>query len=174
MVKTLVIHPKDKTTDFLSEIYEGKDWKVINTDLLPHQLREEIEQHDRIIMLGHGIPSGLLGYGKIVINSSYADLLRIKKDNVYIWCNADYFVRKNNLNGFYTGMIISEIGEALYFGIIPKENEVEESNKLFASSIKESIDLDSKLMCEQVRNKYNKNTLNNQIVYYNQYNLYNF
>lgn len=31
-MKTLVIHPKDSTTDFLSEIYSDKDWTVINTN----------------------------------------------------------------------------------------------------------------------------------------------
>lgn len=29
-MKTLVIHPKDPTTDFLCEIYKGRDWSVIN------------------------------------------------------------------------------------------------------------------------------------------------
>lgn len=31
MKTTLVIHPKDQTTDFLSEIYLDKNWTVINS-----------------------------------------------------------------------------------------------------------------------------------------------
>ena len=27
-IKTLVIHPEDETTDFLSPIYEGRDWTI--------------------------------------------------------------------------------------------------------------------------------------------------
>jgi len=28
-MKTLIIHPEDTSTDFLSTIYEGKDWTII-------------------------------------------------------------------------------------------------------------------------------------------------
>ena len=30
-LKTLVVHPIDKTTDTLSEIYKNKDWKIIRS-----------------------------------------------------------------------------------------------------------------------------------------------
>lgn len=29
-MKTLVIHPQDKSTDFLKEIYSDKNWTVLN------------------------------------------------------------------------------------------------------------------------------------------------
>ena len=41
-----------------------------------------------------------------------------KKDNsVFIWCNADQFVNRYNLKGFYTGMFISEVMEAVFCGL---------------------------------------------------------
>lgn len=49
-MKTLVIHPKDTTTDFLCEIYKEQNWKVINYEISRVQLKKEIKQHDRITM----------------------------------------------------------------------------------------------------------------------------
>jgi hypothetical protein len=51
-MKTLVIHPKDSTTDFLSVIYSDKDWTIINTNISKKVLKEQIKTHDRIVMLG--------------------------------------------------------------------------------------------------------------------------
>lgn len=59
-MKTLVIHPKDQTTDFLSVIYDDKDWTIINTNVSKSYLKTQIKSHDRIVMLGHGTDKGLL------------------------------------------------------------------------------------------------------------------
>mgnify|MGYP006921359193 CR=1 FL=1 len=178
-MSTLVIHPADKTTDFLKCIYEDIECKVINTNVPPHQLREEIKNHDRIIMMGHGSGYGLLGYGRHIIDSSFVDLLEGKTNNVHIWCNADQFVQRHNLKGFTTGMIISEVLEALYFSILPQFGEVEASNKLFAESIKKVITQDSALMCEQVKIDYNCNNVedkyyNSSVIDFNNKNIYSF
>ena len=111
-MKTLVIHPEDYTTRFLTVIHEGHDdWTVITHDVSHKVLKEQIKKHDRIIMLGHGTGWGLLGHGRFVIDSSLVYLLR-EKDCVCIWCNANDFVEQYGLKGFYTGMIISEMDEA--------------------------------------------------------------
>jgi hypothetical protein len=138
-MKTLVIHPKDSSTDFLSTIYSDKDWTVINTNTSKKFLKEQIKLHDRIIMLGHGTPCGLLGFNRFVIDSTLVYLLR-EKDCVCIWCNADLFVEKYKLKGFYTGMIISEFEEAMYFTVRTDDDDIDFSNSLFANAIKESID----------------------------------
>ena len=60
-MKTLVIHPEDKSTDFLSPIYAPITNKtVIKGGIYKSELQGLIESHDRIIMLGHGAPYGLL------------------------------------------------------------------------------------------------------------------
>ena len=110
-MKTLVIHPKDTTTDFLSLIYEDKDWTVITDNISKSALKRQIKAHDRIVMLGHGMETGLIGFNRLVIDSNLVYLLR-EKHCVCIWCNADKFVLKYGLKGFYTGMIISEVQEA--------------------------------------------------------------
>ena len=90
-MQTLVIHPKDETTDFLSVIYADKDWTVVNTRPSKSKLKELIKSHDRIIMLGHGTKDGLIimegAYNyHFLIDSSLVYLLR-EKDCVCIWCN---------------------------------------------------------------------------------------
>lgn len=59
-MKTLVIHPKDKTTDFLKPIYHGRDWTVITGNCTKEEVAKAIDEHDHIIMMGHGTPQGLL------------------------------------------------------------------------------------------------------------------
>lgn len=138
-MKTLVIHPSDSTTDFLKEIYKDKKWTLINTNISKKFLKEQISLHYRIVMLGHGTEKGLIGYERLIIDSNLVYLLR-EKEGVYIWCNADKFVKKYKLNGFYTGMIISEYEEALIYDVPTNSEWIAESNKDFALAIKNSID----------------------------------
>lgn len=141
-MKTLVIHPKDITTDFLSDIYSDKDWTVININVSKSFLKKQIKEHDRIVMLGHGTGEGLIGFKRLIIDSNYVYLLR-DKITVCIWCNADNFVKKYNLKGFYTGMIISEMDEANCYSLYEtSQANITASNILFATAIKNAIDSD--------------------------------
>jgi hypothetical protein len=141
-MKTLVIHPKDSSTDFLAEIYKDKDWTLISNNCSNSFLREQIKTHDRIIMLGHGTCHGMFGFDRFVIDSTYVQLLR-EKYCVCIWCNADEFVLKYNLKGFYTGMIISELEEAKMFDVPSNQQWINQSNVDFANAIKLSIDTEN-------------------------------
>ncbi len=138
-MKTLVIHPKDSSTDFLAEIYKEKDWTLISKNCSNSFLREQIKAHDRIVMLGHGTCHGMFGFDRFFIDSTYVQLLR-EKYCVCIWCNADEFVVKYNLKGFYTGMIISELEEAKMFDVPSNQQWINQSNEDFANAIKLSID----------------------------------
>tara|TARA_R110000772_G_scaffold1210_2_gene4263 strand:+ start:2212 stop:2718 length:507 start_codon:yes stop_codon:yes gene_type:complete len=139
-MKTLVIHPEDSTTDFLKVIYQDKDWTVITDNISKSKLKQSIRDHDRIVMLGHGTEYGLIGYKeKSLIDSSWVWLLR-EKETVCIWCNADVFVEKYGLKGLYTGMIISEWIEANLYCVNASNDEIEESNILFAESVRQGID----------------------------------
>ena len=165
-MKTLVIHPKDSTTDFLSEIYREKDWTIINTNISKKVLKEQIKTHDRIVMLGHGTEKGLLGFNKFVIDSTWVYLLR-EKICVCIWCNADVFVKKYGLKGFYTGMIISEYEEAIMYCVPTNSHWIAESNTDFALAIKNSIDEEN--MLEKAKLLYEGNSA---VVEFNRSNLY--
>jgi hypothetical protein len=165
-MKTLVIHPKDQTTDFLSTIYQDKDWTLITNNTSKKYLKEQIKSHDRIIMLGHGTENGLLGFDKFVIDSTWVYLLR-EKHCICIWCNANLFVDKYDLKGFHTGMIISEYEEALMFSIPTNSFFLNESNTDFAHAIKHSID--SSDMLNSVISLYDGNSA---VVIFNKQNLY--
>jgi len=165
-MKTLVIHPKDPTTNFLREIYKNKDWTVINTNTSKKFLKEQIKTHDRIMMLGHGTEQGLLGFNKFVIDSTWVYLLR-NKNCVCIWCNADEFVKKYGLKGFFTGMIISEYEEALMYAISTTPYWIAESNNDFALAIKNSIDEEN--MLEKAKILYEGNS---SVVEFNRNHLY--
>ncbi len=150
---TLVIHPIDYTTDFLSEIYDGKGWDVIsNPQLRPVDLCEAISAHERIIMLGHGTPQGLLGERGYMIDKRLVPLLREKRI-VAIWCHANQFIERYRLNAFYSGMFISEVVEARFEGIYDVDEEtVETSNYLFSTTLGKHIDSGNVL--ESVKNEY--------------------
>ena len=162
-MKTLVIHPKDSTTDFLTGIYIDKNWTVINTNTSKKILKEQIKTHDKIVMLGHGTKFGLLGFNRLVIDSTWVYLLR-EKECVCIWCNADLFVLKYGLNGFYTGMIISEYEEALDYSIQTNSDDILQSNLLFADSLKKSFNVD------EIKEHYKSDI--NAVIMFNMQNLY--
>jgi hypothetical protein len=172
-MKTLVIHPKDITTDFLSVIYaDKKDWTIVNDfNVSKKELKELIKSHDRIVMLGHGTEDGLIAMTnsydyKSIINSTWVYLLR-EKQCVCIWCNADVFVKKYDIKGFYTGMIISESDEANLYCIKCKYEDIEQSNVLFADSVKKSID-NTNMLNEMVESYKGENP----VIDFNKKNLY--
>ena len=72
-----------------------------------------VNDHDRIVMMGHGYPHGLF-YS--YIDSKLVYLLK-EKECVCIWCNSDQFVNRYKFTGFFTGMFISEVREANFFNI---------------------------------------------------------
>lgn len=116
MKKTLVIHPKDDSTDFLKGIYtELPNTIVVDFSLSRKDLKTLINMCHRIIMLGHGSSSGLFDslQKKYLIDSNLAECLK-GKECIGIWCYASEFAKKYNIPGFWSGMYISEISEIYY------------------------------------------------------------
>ena len=169
---TLVIHPYDPSTNCLSVIYADRDWTVINdlsTSL--EEITEQIKQHDRIVMLGHGSPDGLLAgsveklpngqkvfrkFARFVINRMHAPLLK-EKETISIWCNSDaFFSRYDAGHGLHTGMIISEVGEEwVCLGHAPlNEEQMANNMKLFCGAFAKYIDLPPEEMRRKVLEEY--------------------
>lgn len=181
-MKTLVIHPEDRSTVFLTGIYSQipEDEKtVIRGGINGEQLIELIKTHDRVMMMGHGSPYGLFRVGKFntpdiyLINKSHVPLLKEKTDNVFIWCNADMFVNFYDLNGFYTGMFISEVGEAYYCGLPGTTQDiVDESNYGFTDIIKKYVNEGKEVTFENVKKEYGVLAEQNPVAYYNHLRLY--
>jgi len=140
-MKTLVIHPEDKTTEFLKRIYTNLDDSiVIQGGISKSEVHGLIESHERIIMLGHGAPFGLMnpkrfpGAGFFIIDDLTVSSLKNKSSCIYIWCHADQFVRRNGLFGLCSGMFISEMGEAELYGFQDIEQKmIDHSNQDFSS-----------------------------------------
>ena len=136
-MKTLVLHPDNRSTDFLKPIYANiKRKTVIVKDTSRDVLLALIRSHDMIIMLGHGSSSGLfnvsgIGKGVMVIGESIVEELR-GKQLIAIWCNCDKFIERHDLNALYSGMFISEVSEARYCGVQGDQAMVDESNSTFA------------------------------------------
>jgi hypothetical protein len=176
----LVIHPEDPTTDVLCQIYRDINATVVRQPISSSKLKKLMKSADRIIMLGHGTENGLgratykNGYATdivSVVDSSLVYLLREKKDNVYIWCHADEFVKRYDLGGFSTGMFISEVEEAEYFNVSAAQEEITESNEMFSRIMKENIHKSGQEIVDTLKREY---THDSDVARYNHERLYNF
>ncbi len=149
----MVIHPEDYSTNFLKAIYEGKGFDVYNDpDLEDYEVLDLMKHYDRIICLGHGSPGGLFGMYGHVVSNIHAHLMK-EKELICIWCNADQFMKRYNLIGFYSGMFISEIVEATACGIHNvSQRQVDESNNLFAKLLGKYLDDEDRY--EKIKREY--------------------
>jgi hypothetical protein len=178
-MKTLIIHPTDASTDFLKPIYANvTDATIINSGISKTQVATLISEYDRIIMLGHGSPYGLFSIGQFhgnngyVVDESMVPLL-LDKECISIWCNADQFMNRHQLYGFYSGMFISEVGEAMYCGLPGTEQEtVTASNDYFAELLGEVINEPLSVIHEHVIDNYGLLTEDNPVALYNHNRLY--
>jgi hypothetical protein len=178
-MKNLIIHPTDSSTEFLKPIYANvSDAIILNGGATKDQVKELITRHDRVIMLGHGSPYGLFSIGQFagengyVIDSTMVPLLK-DKECISIWCNADKFMNQHELNGFYSGMFISEVSEATYCGLPGTEQEtVTASNDYFAELLGEVINEPLSVIHEHVINNYGLLTEDNAVANYNHNRLY--
>ena len=172
-MKTLVIHPDDRSTDFLKPIYQPiKDATVITGKCSKDWLRDLIKDFDRVIMMGHGCPAGLFAMGQfpntggLIIDSTFVEVLQ-EKECIFIWCNADQFVKRYELKGVFSGMFISDTYEAEYFGYDVKESVVNESNDKFAQLLSENINDNLEQLYLDVKFKYTTFAGHNVIAEYN-------
>jgi hypothetical protein len=179
-MKTLIIHPQDRSTDFLKPIYQDIENKTVVTgDVSRKEIREMIKQYDRTIMLGHGGPAGLFSVGKfdvgMIIDYTMVDLLKQQDNNIYIWCNADQFVRRHNLKGIYSGMFISEVEEGEYcLARTYPQVLVDTSNDTFAQALGEALVMENSTggIFENMMIEYSTLTDDNAIADYNFQRLY--
>ncbi len=177
MYNTLVIHPRDPTTDFLKPLYANmRDKTVVRGGANQEDIRELIRNHKTIVMLGHGSPFGLFSVGQFpdtcVIGDQHGALLQTK-ETVCVWCNADKFARPWELNGFYTGMFISERHEAAMMGIygVPQA-EIDQSNAAFAEAVGQVADRGTFMMYAAAKHRYRQMTPVSRVARFNQNRMY--
>ncbi len=86
-MQTIVIHPEDESTGFLKPIYIKITCTIIRGNCTKEMVYNKEKTHDRIIMLGHGPPSGLFAVGQFInegretyiIDQTFVNLLKEKK-----------------------------------------------------------------------------------------------
>lgn len=175
-MKTLIVHPDDSSTDFLLPIHDSFDRKtVVRTDLTKKEILYMMVEHDKIIAMGHGTPSGLLSVGQftihdfLIVDSSFVEVLRSKENNVFIWCYAYEFAKKYAIPCFSTNMFISELGEAFSMGLKNATSaHIEESNRVFVKEISTCIDLNVKEIYESlIKSEYAILSQKNPVAAYN-------
>ena len=125
----IVVHPKDPSTEMLGRIYEDMDVTLFDSYRQKDEILSAIRnapKDEPILLLGHGCPYGLLDmrYG-LVINAEDAELLKDRPNLVCIWCYASSYAYLHNLKGFFSGMFISEPGEAYVCGVEATEDEID-------------------------------------------------
>lgn len=155
---TLVIHKSDPTTTMLSQIYDGKGWDVLNdTYVDKDEVHQLLQNHKRILMLGHGSPSGLMGG---IIGPNEAPYLA-DKDLFVIWCNADAFFTRYlpEKHGFFcTSNLPSDANEASWVGFHVGQEYMDENItywcKLCADVAERALDGDPQGAVQYVRDKY--------------------
>lgn len=167
MKKYLFIHPKDETTDFLSAIYNvvREDIKTVVRDcsISNSKLVKLIQSHENVIILGHGNEFGLLcstsnheRFNRLLINSRHVEFLRKCKSVIGIWCDSDKFFEKYSINGFASGMFVSDLDEANDFALPLSITDIEESNKLLATLLSQSFYCDSKFIYNYLYDGFKK------------------
>ena len=174
-MSTLIIHPEDFSTTFLETVYQNlMDKTLVTGGVSKEQLKKLVEKNERIIMLGHGSPSGLFAVGQfgfysdLIIDHTFVPLLRKSKSNIFIWCYADAFVNLYNLKGFYSGMFISEVEEANYCGLpFISQEMVDESNYAFGNILSDNLCQDANIIYHNVRTKYGVLAKKNPVALYN-------
>jgi len=178
-LKNVIVHPEDKSTEFLRPIYKKTTSKrVFRKGNSIEDIRSQIERSDRVMMMGHGCPSGLFnvrmfsGAGGLAISCQEVELLKNKPESIYIWCNADRFVERYELHGFYSGMFISEVGEAKYCGVTATQEMVDESNNSFSKIVGKHIHLPVSKLYDRVRKEYGTLAETNPVAKYNYERLY--
>ena len=142
----LVIHPEDRSTEFLRVIYEGAEGV---TCLRGKESRKALEKTlfhlkpgETILLLGHGSAEGLFrkeetGYVPYVGRSMAYSLRR--HPIIGIWCHANLFAESLRLHGLFTGMVISEMEEARLYGVETTEEELFRENARLAEAFRRVI-----------------------------------
>ena len=175
-MKRLILHPEDRSTDFLKPIYSQLENTTVITGGLRRQseIHELIQSHDQVIMLGHGFSEGLssarqFGLNPFIIDARSVKYLSKKESNIFIWCYASDFVSTYKLKGYCSGMFISEELEALYHNVEATEDQINLSNEVFSAALGEALlqGYSMQETFEYVYSKYEAIAEGNLVVKYN-------
>ena len=143
-----VIHATDPTTQVLSLLYQQReDVKLCITERnTSSDVQRAIRADDGIMMLRHGNEYGLFSkpdkngdYRRFLIADRHVQFLR-DKTCIGIWCYANKFAEKYKLHGLFSGMIISELQEAIDLGVPTTKDEIDTEMEKFTIRLKDCME----------------------------------
>ncbi len=144
----IVVHANDPTTRVLGLLYEQREDVVthITEKATNGAVRRALRADDTLMMLGHGNRYGLFSKpnGKGVFERRLVDHRHVMflrgKTCIGIWCHADEFAYKYKLHGLFSGMIISELQEAIDNKIPATKEEIDAEMEKFTLRLKYCIE----------------------------------
>ena len=143
-----VIHATDPTTQVLSLLYQQREdvKQRITERNTSSDVQRAIRVDNVIMMLGHGNEYGLFSkpdkkgdYRRFLITDRHVQFLR-DKTCIGIWCYANKFAEKYRLHGLFTGMIISELQEAIDLGVSATKDEINKEMEKFTIRLKDCVE----------------------------------
>ena len=143
-----VIHANDPTTQILTILYQQReDVRMLITERnTSSDVQRAIRADDVIMMLGHGNEYGLFSkpnkngdYKRFLITDRHVQFLR-DKTCIGIWCYANKFAEKYKLHGLFSGMIISELQEAIDMEVPATKDEIDREMEKFTIRLKDCMD----------------------------------
>lgn len=179
-MNTLIVHPKDKSTDVFKCIYSNENhYKVINGQVYKSELCELIQSHFRTIFIGHGTSRGLSNLdlfkykGEYIIDHHCKNVLKSSNQNIYLWCYANRFIKNNDLNGIFTGMFISDLQEAKQYNIENvKKKDIDASNVFFSQTLGSYINKNNKIIYSKLISEYTLFAKDNKVAKFNVQNIF--
>jgi hypothetical protein len=135
----IVIHIDSKDdTKLLKHTYDGLSGIKLLYNPTHAEVVKALEENptERVMMMGHGSPSGLFSadWKGDVISGDDIELLK-GRECIGIWCWAKKFAKQNGLKGFFTDMFISNEGEAKMYGYSAGNAEVFDEVELFSERV---------------------------------------
>ena len=143
-----VVHSSDPTTQVLTLLYESrKDVACRITEASGNgAVVRALREAECVMMLGHGNPYGLFSspekdgkYRRFLVTDRHVQFLR-NKTCIGIWCYANEFARRYGLRGLFSGMIISELQEAIDLGIPATKEEIDREMEKFTQRLRWCIE----------------------------------
>ena len=166
---TIVFHLTDPSTTMLSQIYKGKGYDEVHSHLNSPTVAALLDNHTKVICLGHGTSGGLIGMFGTDIRKHFKD-----KNLFVIWCNADKYFDNGNLGqgAFITGNMPSEVWECRAAGCGKISTELMLENitywsKLCADALPQCLEGNVAEAVDYIRREYIKKYGDHPVTHYN-------
>jgi len=134
---------KDEDTKMLEILWSGvNNVNLVHANYFNSVMEKTIDlaianEKDTLLFCGHGTSYGLLApksYGTYMIHQSNANIIQAK-NVIGVMCYGAEFAERVGLHGLFTSMFISNINEAVDYGVSTTKNEINSENMTVLQTI---------------------------------------